>query len=291
MKTLTVFTLTYNRAYCLNKCYESLQRQTCDDFEWLVVDDGSTDNTRELVAQWQRECDKFKISYFHKKNGGMHSGYNVAYHQIDTELAMCVDSDDYVPDDAMESVVTFWKENKNPSVAGIIGLDVDTKGEVIGTELPDVKQLKVYDFYNRYHGRGDKKMAYRTELMRPIQAPEFPGERLFPTCYRYFLLDLDYDMLVLNKPLCIVDYAADGFTNNIIKQYKKNLNSFIYYRKFIMTYPNATLLHKFKFCIHYVAECMLKGEKNWFRESPNKLLTLLAIPLGVLLYAYIQKKG
>lgn len=291
MKTLTVFTLTYNRAYCLNKCYESLLRQTCDDFEWLVVDDGSTDGTRELVAQWQSECNKIKISYLYKENGGMHSGYNVAYHYIDTELAMCVDSDDFIPDDAVASVITFWKENKNPNVAGIIGLDVDTSGKVIGTELPDVKQIKVYDFYNRYHGKGDKKMVYRTELMRPIQAPEFAGERLFPTCYRYFLLDLEYDMLVLNKPLCIVDYAADGFTNNILKQYKKNLNSFIYYRKFIMTYPNATLVHKFKFCIHYVAECMLKGEKAWFRESPSKLLTLLAAPFGVFLYVYIQKKG
>lgn len=291
MKTLTVFTLTYNRAYCLNKCYESLLRQTSNDFEWLVVDDGSTDRTRELVAQWQSECKKFKITYLYKENGGMHSGYNVAYHYIDTELAMCVDSDDFIPDDAVASVVTFWKENKNPNVAGIIGLDVDTSGKVIGTELPSVKQIKVYDFYNRYHGKGDKKMAYRTELMRPIHAPEFPGERLFPTCYRYFILDLEYDMLVLNKPLCIVDYAADGFTNNIIKQYKKNLNSFIYYRKFIMTYPNATLVHKFKFCIHYVAECMLKGEKGWFRESPSKLQTMLAIPFGVLLYVYILKKG
>ena len=291
MKTLTVFTLTYNRAYCLNKCYESLLRQTCDDFEWLVVDDGSTDNTRELVSRWQSECTKFKISYFHKENGGMHSGYNVAYHHIDTELAMCVDSDDYVPDDAVESVVIFWKENKNPGVAGVIGLDVDPNYKVIGTELPDVKQLKVYDFYNRYHGKGDKKMAYRTELMRPIQAPEFLGERLFPTCYRYFLLDLEYDMLVLNKPLCIVEYAADGYTNNIIKQYKKNLNSFIYYRKFIMTYPNATIAHKFKFSIHYVAECMLKGDRGWFRGSPCRLLTLLALPFGIVLYAFIEKRG
>lgn len=291
MKTLTVFTLTFNRAYCLNKCYESLLRQTSNDFEWLVVDDGSTDDTKALVEQWQNECTKFKISYIYKKNGGMHSGYNVAYEHIETELAMSIDSDDYLPDNSVELVVDFWKEYGNQNVAGIIGLDVNPDGVVIGTNLPEKKQIKVYDFYNRLHGKGDKKMVYRTELMRPIKAPEFEGEKLFPTCYRYFLIDLDYDMLVLNKPLCIVDYAADGFTNNIIKQYKKNLNSFVYYRKFIMTYPNATLFHKFKFSIHYVAECLLKKEKGWYCASPCKILTLLAIPFGEVLYLYIRKRG
>lgn len=291
MKTLTVFTLTYNRAYCLHQCYESLKRQTSDDFEWLVVDDGSTDNTAELVAKWQEECNQFKIKYLHKENGGMHSGYNAAYPVIQTELAMSVDSDDYLPDNAVELAVTFWKTNKNPSVAGIVGLDIDTHGNVIGDKLPDKKQIKIYDFYNRYHLKGDKKMVYRTDLMRQIQAPEFPNERLFPTCYRYFLLDLKYDMLVLNEPLCIVDYAEDGFTRNIVKHYKKNINSFIYYRKFIMTYPNATLAHKYRFCVHYVAECLLGKKRNWFIDSPKKILTLFAIPIGVSLYFYLEIKG
>ena len=291
MKTLTVFTLSYNRAYCLNKCYESLLRQTSDDFCWLAIDDGSTDGTKELVEQWQKECTKFQIRYLYKENGGMHSGYNVAYENIDTELSVSIDSDDWMTDDAVEKIVRFWTQYGNDSVGGIVGLDIDPSGRVIGTELPDKRQIKIYDFYNRYHGKGDKKMVYRTELMRPIKAPEYPNERLFPTCYRYFLIDLDYDMLVLNEPLSVVDYAADGFTNNIIRQYKKNLNSFIYYRKFIMSYPNATLMHKYKFSIHYVAECLLKGERKWLEQSPAKLLTLFAAPFGMALGAYIWQKG
>lgn len=291
MKSLTVFTLTYNRAYCLYQCYESLKRQTCHDFEWLIVDDGSTDNTYDLVKKWKTECTKFKIKYLYKENGGMHTGYNVAYSVIETELAMSVDSDDYLTDNAVELIVSFWNQNKNPKVAGIVGLDIDIQGLVIGDKLPNVKQLKIYDFYNRYHRKGDKKMVYRTELMRSIKAPEFPNERLFPTCYRYFLLDLEYDMLVLNEPLCIVDYAEDGFTKNIIKHYKKNLKSYIFYRKFIMTYPNATLAHKYRFCVHYVAENLLGKERGWLKGSPQKLLTLLAIPLGIPLYFYLEKKG
>lgn len=291
MKTLTVFTLTFNRGYCLHQCYESLLRQTSNDFCWLIIDDGSTDKTCELVETWKKECTKFQIDYIYKKNGGMHSGYNMAYELIKTELSVSIDSDDWVPDDAVEKIVTFWKEFGENKYAGIVGLDVRPDGTIIGTKLPNLKTIKVYDFYNRLKGKGDKKMVYRTELMRTIKAPEFVGERLFPTCYRYYLLDLDYDMLVLNEPLSIVDYAEDGFTNNIIKQYKKNLNSFIYYRKFIMKYTNATFLHKYKFSVHYVAECLLNREKNWMKLSPNKFLTFMAFPFGILLYFYIQIKG
>lgn len=290
MATLTVFTPTYDRAYCLNKCYESLLRQTCDDFEWLIIDDGSTDNTKEVVDGWIAEG-KIPIRYIYKKNGGMHSGYNTAYDNIFTELAINIDSDDYMPDDAVEKIVRFWQENKDERYAGIMGLDVTPDGKVIGTGLPKQKSIRVYDYYNRMGGKGDKKYAYRPEVMRPHRSPEFEGERLFPTCYKYFLADLDYEMLILDEPLCVVEYMPDGFTNNIIKHYKPNLKSYIFYRKFIMTYPIATLRHKYRFAAHYVAECMLAKEPHWFKNSPKKSLTFMAIPVGIPLYFYIKRKG
>lgn len=290
MATLTVFTPTFNRAYCLNRCYESLLRQTSSDFEWLIIDDGSTDNTKEVVDQWIAEK-KITIRYIYKENAGMHSGYNTAYDNIFTELAVNIDSDDYMPDDAVEKIITFWRKNGREQYAGIMGLDVTEDGAVIGTKLPAQKCIKAYDFYNRMGGKGDKKYVYRPEVIRPYRSPEFPGERLFPTCYKYFMVDLKYDLLVLNEPLCVVEYMPDGFTNNIVKHYKPNLNSYIFYRKFIMTYPNATWGHRYRFAIHYVAECMLAKHKDWFSQSPNKCLTFLAIPFGVLLYIYLQKKG
>lgn len=286
MPLLTVFTPTYNRAYCLHKCYESLQRQTSKDFEWLIIDDGSTDNTKELVKGWQEEG-LVPISYIYKENGGMHSGYNTAYDNIFTELAVCIDSDDYMTDDAVEQIVNFWKENRAPQYAGIVGLNITENGNVLGKRLPEMKSIKVYDYYNRYHGSGDKKMVYRPELIRPYRSPEFKGERLFPTCYKYFMVDLEYDMLVYNKPLCVVEYMPDGFTSNIMSHYKKNLNSYIFYRKFILTYPNATLAHKFRFAIHYVAECMLNQEKHWFLNAPKKHIVLPAIIPGIALYYYL----
>lgn len=287
---LTVFTLTYNRAYCLHKCYESLLRQKCKDFEWLIVDDGSTDNTKEIIDKWIFE-NKIPIRYIYKKNGGMHSGYNTAYDNIDTELAVCIDSDDYMTDDAVKLITEYWTKNKNDSYAGIVGLDITSDGKVIGKELPNQKSMTVYDYYNRLNGKGDKKMVYRPELIRPFRSPEYEGEKLFPTCYKYFMVDLNYEMLILNKPLCVVEYMPDGYTQNIIKTYKKNLNSYIYYRKFILNYPNATFKHKFRFAVHYVAECMLKSEKKWFKNAPKKHIVICAIPMGFCLYIYLLIKG
>ena len=290
MATLTVFTPTFNRAYCLHLCYESLLRQTCTDFEWLVVDDGSTDNTRALVNGWIQDG-KISVRYIYKENGGMHTGYNTAYDNIDTELAVCIDSDDYMPDDAVEKIVTFWHQNKDERYAGIIGLDITVGGDLIGTRLPDVKSATVYDLYNRMGVKGDKKQVYRPELIRPFRSPQFEGEKLFPTCYKYFLVDQTHEMLILNEPLVVVEYMPDGYTKNIIKLYKKNLNSYIFYRKFIMTYPNATLWHRYRFAIHYVAESLLAKNKHYLKDSPRKLLTLFAVPPGLLLYIFLYFKG
>lgn len=286
IETLTVFTLTYNRAYCLNRCYESLLRQTCKDFEWLVVDDGSTDNTRELVDKWKNE-NKIPIRYIYKDNGGMHSGYNVAYDNINTELAVSIDSDDYMTDNAVELITSFWKKNKNDKYAGIVALDITKDGDIIGKTLPNQKSIKIYDYYNRLHGSGDKKMVYRPEIIRKYKSPEFKGERLFATCYKYFMVDLTHDMLILNEPLCVVEYMTDGYTKNIIKTYKKNLNSYIFYRKFILNYPNATFSHRYRFAVHYVAECLLNKEKKWFKYAPKKNIVFLALPLGICLYWYL----
>ena len=108
MKTLTIFTPTFNRAYTLHKCYESLKRQTSKDFVWLIIDDGSSDNTKELVDKWINE-NEVEIRYYYQKNQGMHGAHNTAYKLIETEINTCIDSDDYITDDAVEKIVNFWK--------------------------------------------------------------------------------------------------------------------------------------------------------------------------------------
>ena len=137
MAKITVFTPTYNRAYCLNKCYESLKRQTNKDFEWLIIDDGSTDNTKYLVEDWIKEKKDFNIRYVYKENGGMHTAYNLAYEKIDTELSMNVDSDDFLTDTAIEDILTFWNSNKSGAVGGIYALDQYNDGKIVGCAFPE----------------------------------------------------------------------------------------------------------------------------------------------------------
>ena len=134
LKTLTIFTPTFNRAYCLHQCYDSLIKQTNKDFMWLIIDDGSTDNTKELVDSWIAEH-KIDIQYHYQANQGMHGGHNAAYRLIQTTLNVCIDSDDYMAEGAIEIILNYWLEIKDkPHFAGLVGLDADEIGVIIGSK-------------------------------------------------------------------------------------------------------------------------------------------------------------
>ncbi|MFR1850556.1 MAG: glycosyltransferase family 2 protein [Clostridium sp.] len=286
MATLTVFTPTYNRAYVLKQSYDSLCRQTCKDFVWLIVDDGSSDNTKEIVEKWMANDNGFEIRYVYKQNGGMHTGHNKAYELIDTELNVCIDSDDFMPDDAVELIVNFWKENKDSSYSGILALDVYKNGQVIGKELPNKKSTTLSGYYQN-GGQGDKKLIYRTEIINKYPPyPEFEEEKFVPLDYKYLLADQDYELLIMNKPVCVVEYMEDGSSKNMLRQYYKNPRGFAFMRKVHMKYDKE-FLKKFKTCVHYVSSSFISKNKGFIKESPKKGMTVLAIPFGFVLYLLI----
>lgn len=289
MKTLTIFTPTYNRAHTLIRTYESLCRQTCNDFEWLIIDDGSTDNTQEIVTQWIKDAN-FKINYIYQDNQGMHGAHNTAYRNISTELNTCIDSDDYMPTDAVDSIITFWKNNKSDKYAGFIGLDQRVDGTIIGTKFPpSLKATTLQDFYAN-GGKGDKKLVYRTDIIK--QYPEYPlfeGERYVGLAYKYMLIDQDYKLLLLNKPLVTVEYQTDGSSNMMWKQYWNNPNGFAFFRKTEMVVA-PTIKRRFISCIHYVSSSIISKNKEFISESPKKIMTLLATIPGVALYLLIRYK-
>jgi glycosyltransferase involved in cell wall biosynthesis len=286
--TLTVFTPTYNRAYTLHLCYESLRRQSCKDFVWLVVDDGSTDDTRAMVGRWQAEG-AVPIVYLYQENQGMHGAHNTAYANIDTELNVCIDSDDYMPDDGVGKIVSFWKAHGSARVAGIVGLDAAFGGDVIGTRLPEgLAASTLTDLYAKRKVKGDKKLVYRSELTRSYPAyPLFPGEKYCPLSYKYALIDRQYPLLILNEVLCHVEYLPDGSSRNMLRQYYRNPRGFAFFRKVAMEYA-PTPKERFREAMHYVSSCLLYGEYAFLRQSPRKGWTLLAAPLGAALAAYVR---
>lgn len=290
MKALTVFTPTYNRAHCLPVLYQSLVSQTSDDFEWLVIDDGSTDGTKALVEGWIAE-NKIPIRYHYKQNGGMHTGHNAAYALIATELNVCIDSDDYMPHYAVERILSLYRRDKNEDrYAGIIGLDATPDGHIIGNSFPQgLTECRYSELSPRYGVSGDKKIVYRTDVVKKITPyPEFEGERFTPL-YFPVVIDNDYKLLCYNEVLCIVEYQADGSSRNIFAQYFRHPKGFSHSRKINMVY-NPFLKRKFRNAIHYVATSIMSRNRSFLSESPKKGLTFLAIPFGVALYFYLKKK-
>ena len=297
MKTLTVFTPTYNRAHTLGRVYESLCGQTCKDFVWLVVDDGSTDTTRELVERYIADHNKgFDVKYIYKENGGLYTGYNVAYANIKTELCVCIDSDDYMPDDAVEKIVDFWQKNGNERYAGILGLDynVATK-ELIGGKFPNgLKEVFFYDLTLKRLHIGDTKPVMRTELMKKV-APQigFSGEKNFNPVYMMLQVCDDYPVLLMNENLCNVEYqiGTDSMSQAIWRQYVNSARSFAKLRLLEMGLKHNTWMNRVRVCVHYVASCIISGDKDWLRKSPLKILTLCVAPLGLVWFLVIKKKS
>ena len=293
MKTLTVFTPTYNRAHTLPRTYESLLRQTCKDFEWLVIDDGSTDGTAGLVRGWIEE-NRIPIRYIYKENGGLYTGYNKAYEVIETELNVCIDSDDFMPDNAVELITGYWKEHGSDEYAGITGLDFTLDSKPIGGYFPgDLKVCHMMDLYIKKIHFGDTKQVMRTELMKKFIPMEgFQGEKDFNPIYLLLQADDELPSLFVNENFCFVEYqTADSMSAGIYRQYLNSPHSFAKMRRLEMRLRRNTLRNLIRVAIHYNSSCRIGKEKYWLASSPRKLLTILCRPAGWLLSKYIIHKA
>jgi len=290
MKTLTIFTPTFNRAFCLGNCYNSLLNQTAKDFKWLIIDDGSSDNTKELVSGWILE-NKIDIQYHYQENQGMHGGHNTAYSLIETELNVCIDSDDFMPNDAVETILTLWESRaENEKLAGIIGLDAFKDGRIV-EKIPEAfKQATLSELEVENKIRGDKKVVLRTEVVKQFPAyPIYEGERLVPLGTLYLMIDQHYKYLCTNSVFCIIEYLEDGSSKNILKQYKKSPNGFLYARRLEMTY-SKNFFYTFSRAMHYISSCIFTKKEFFNAQNPKKAITLIALPFGLLLHAYILYK-
>lgn len=294
MIELTVFTPAYNRAELLSRCYESMKRQTNKNFIWMVIDDGSTDNTRLLVNEWIKETKEFSVEYYYKENGGLHTAYNEAIKHIKTKLCVCIDSDDFMPDDAVEKILSFWEESGSDEYAGIVGLDYYLDGNVVGDPLPNQKSVNLIDLLTGKYSihNGDRTNVVRTELYKKFSPMKvYPGEKNFNPHYMHLQISQEYDFLVLNENLRFVEYQTDGMSNSILKQYKNSPNSFAEIRKLYLSFPETSWKFKMRHSIHLVSSCILAGRfSSVMKESPCLGITLLAIPFGCLLALYINIK-
>lgn len=215
---ITVFTPTYNRAHLLPRLYESLNAQTCKDFEWIIVDDGSTDETEQL-AQLFIDEGKVDIRFFKQENWGKHRAINRGAKEAHGELFFIVDSDDYLPHNALEETTKYFQRIKgDTSFGGICGLDMAPNGNRIGSGLPCNEIVcNSLDVRIKYHVKGDMKEVFLTQVMKEFPFPAFDGERFCPEALVWNRIAQKYNLLYFNKPIYIAEYQPGGITDNIIK--------------------------------------------------------------------------
>lgn len=291
---ITVFTPTFNRAHTLKRTYDSLRRQTVFNFVWLIVDDGSTDDTEALVRSWiDSDSNPFSIRYVYKQNGGLHTGYNTAIANIDTELCICCDSDDYLPDNAIEIIRTTWAKKPSGAYAGIIGLDFDSKthtpigGYFSSTQIP----AHFLELESKFGHTGDTKMVLRTELLKPhIPMPTFKGEKNFNPIYLFMKVDPNLNYILVNENLCNVEYQDSGMSANIFCQFRNSPRSFAEIRKAKLSHPKVKFSRKIIDAAHLTSCAIFAGDWRVLRSSGSKLLVALTFPLGIAINVYVRYK-
>lgn len=225
---ITVFTPTYNRAYIIENLYRSLQRQTFRDFEWLIVDDGSSDNTEEVVSAWQQEGNDFPIRYYKKENGGKCRAINYGVDRAQGELFFNVDSDDYLTDDALEKVASWAAALPGDgSFCGVVGNLGTSATETPNTPLKspyrDATLLERYADYSDHPIDGERAPVFFTEIQKKYKYPEFDGEKFVTPAVTWNRMAADgYKVRVYDDIIWVYEYQPDGLTANVGRNFIKN---------------------------------------------------------------------
>lgn len=285
---ITVLTPIFNRGGRLQSLWDSLQKQTVKDFEWLVVDDGSTDGTKDLITQLQEKSD-FPIRYIYKNNGGKHTALNVGIQTICSELIFIVDSDDCVTDDAVESILKIHKKYRSQNnICGYAFLRAFPDGKVNGKKF-DVDE-KIGSYIDvRVNGDdtgADKAEVFKTHCLKEFPFPEYPNEKFLGEDLVWVRMARKYEMVHINKAIYVGNYLEDGLTNN---RRKHNIASPIgcMHRAEEFMESDLKTRYRIKGGLQYIVYGRFAGVKvvDLIRKSRHKVLATVCTPGGLFLYS------
>lgn len=289
---ITIFTPTYNRGNIIEKLYNSLIKQTNKNFIWLVVDDGSDDNTEYLIKNWQKKA-IISLEYIKQQNSGKHIAYNTAIEKCNTELFFCVDSDDYLLENAIEEILTEYEFIKNNnSICGIVSSRFNQNNKPMhGKYMPNnVKYSNLSDLYEKYKFRGETSLVFKFSIIKNYKYPKIDGEKFIGEEYIYCQLDREYKLYISKKAYYISEYLNDGYTKNFIDIIYNNPKGYMLLKyKKLENSSESSFFVKYKQAALYTVACYL-NKINFLKTSPNKLFTIISIPLAVVVYFKKFKK-
>lgn len=276
----------------LQSLWDSLQKQTVKDFEWLVVDDGSTDGTKNLITQLQENSD-FPIRYIYKSNGGKHTALNVGIQTICSELTFIVDSDDCVTDDAVESILKIHQKYRSQNnICGYAFLRAFPDGKVNGKKF-DVNE-KIGSYIDvRVNGDdtgADKAEVFKTHCLKEFPFPEYPNEKFLGEDLVWVRMARKYEMVHINKAIYVGNYLEDGLTNN---RRKHNIASPIgcMHRAEEFMESDLKTRYRIKGGLQYIVYGRFAGVKvvDLIRKSRHKVLATVCTPGGLFLHSRWSK--
>lgn len=289
---ITVLTPTFNRGGELQSLWDSLQKQTVKEFEWLVVDDGSIDGTKNLITKLQEKSD-FPIRYIYKSNGGKHTALNVGIQTICSELTFIVDSDDCVTDDAVESILKIHKKYRSQNnICGYAFLRAFPDGKVNGKKF-DVNE-KIGSYIDvRVNGDdtgADKAEVFKTHCLKEFPFPEYPNEKFLGEDLVWVRMARKYEMVHINKAIYVGNYLEDGLTNN---RRKHNIASPIgcMHRAEEFMESDLKTRYRIKGGLQYIVYGRFAGVKivDLIRKSRHKVLATVCTPGGLFLHSRWSK--
>ncbi|MBF1575799.1 glycosyltransferase family 2 protein [Hoylesella shahii] len=259
---ITLFTPTYNRAHLLGRLYLSIKQQRFNDFEWIIVDDGSTDNTHDVVMEFIEEG-VIPIKYVFKRNGGKHRAINEGVRQASGDLFFIVDSDDVLADNALKRIVDVYEQIKaDAQFGGVAGIDAYPDGRVVGSGLPapmiDCNSLEIR---SKHHVVGDLSEVFRTQVMREFPFPEIDGEKFCPEALIWNRIARKYKLRYFNEPIYIAEYQPEGLTARIVEiRMKSPIATTMCYAEMVMS--SIPLKERFKAAANYWRFRCCSKDKN-----------------------------
>lgn len=277
--TITVFTPAYNRANTLTRLFNSLLAQTSYDFEWIIIDDGSTDGTEDIVKYFTAP---FDIRYTKKENGGKHTAYNLALTQAHGKLFLCVDSDDILEKNAVKKLCL----NAETEI-GLCAYKSDFDGKLLGDVFPSiVNAVSVFELNNKLGCRGEYTFVYPTEAARKVPFPVFPGEKFVTESVIYDKLDKYCPVKLLPEIITICEYQPNGYSADTNKLMRENPAGYCLY--FMQRIDLVSWRQRFIFAGKYHCFAMMAGKRSNIYTGQHQATVALCRPLGLLFRLYYR---